>query len=196
MADVALAAGVSATAQPSGDKGPVSKAKKKAAVASLVMPSVRQVTTNVPDKLKGVLTVTLIRCINLNGDDVNSYVRFLVSDDEADQVQKSQTVYSQNSPRWGQKFDFVMVTAGSSLFMTVYGKPGLAGNLLGSVKGLNVFSKKKKEGESDKVLGKLEIRVRDVVRNGTIKDVWTLQDAERGQIELVLSWQTCYISDD
>lgn len=46
------------------------------------------------------------------------------------------------------------------------------------------------------MLGKLEIRVRDVVRNGTIKDTWTLQDAEKGQIEAVLSWQTCYISDD
>lgn len=90
-----------------------------------------------------MLTITLIRCINLNGDDVNSYVHFLVSDEDHDKVQRSQVVYSQNSPRWGQKFDFVMITAGSSLFMTVYGKRGLTSNMLGAVNSLNVFAKKK-----------------------------------------------------
>ncbi len=60
---------------------------------------------------------------------------------------------------------------------------------------VNIFSKKKPEA-SDTFLGKLEIRVKDVVRNGTLKDIWTLQDAEKGQIELALAWQTCYITDN
>ncbi len=38
--------------------------------------------------------------------------------------------------------------------------------------------------------------VKDIARNGFIKDTWTLQDAEKGQIELALTWQTCYISED
>ncbi|KAJ9520774.1 hypothetical protein QJQ45_007633 [Haematococcus lacustris] len=109
-------------------------------------PAVRSITHKVSDKLKGVLTVHLIRCVNLLGDNPNTYVRMLVTDEETDQVQKSQLVYSQSSPRWGDKFDFVM--------------------------------------ESDLVLGKLQIPVRDVVRNGQLQDTFTLQDAERGQIQL------------
>ena len=62
--------------------------------------------------MQGVLTITLIRCINLKGDDITSYVRFLVSDEHQDLVQKSTPVFSQQSPRWGTKFDFVMITAG------------------------------------------------------------------------------------
>ncbi|GFH08654.1 C2 domain-containing protein, partial [Haematococcus lacustris] len=150
------------------------------------------ITHKVSDKLKGVLTVHLIRCVNLLGDNPNTYVRMLVTDEETDQVQKSQLVYSQSSPRWGDKFDFVMVTAGSSLHLTVFDKASLASSLMSSV---NVFSKKKKEEESDLVLGKLQIPVRDVVRNGQLQDTFTLQDAERGQIQLGLTWQTCYLSD-
>ncbi|KAJ9520981.1 hypothetical protein QJQ45_022699 [Haematococcus lacustris] len=155
-------------------------------------PAVRSITHKVSDKLKGVLTVHLIRCVNLLGDNPNTYVRMLVTDEETDQVQKSQLVYSQSSPRWGDKFDFVMVTAGSSLHLTVFDKASLASSLMSSV---NVFSKKKKEEESDLVLGKLQIPVRDVVRNGQLQDTFTLQDAERGQIQLGLTWQTCYLSD-
>lgn len=67
-----------------------------------------------------MLTITLIRCINLKGDDITSYVRFLVSDEHQDLVQKSAPVFSQQSPRWGTKFDFVMITAGGC-----WGRPGL-----------------------------------------------------------------------
>ncbi len=45
------------------------------------------------DKLKGVLTVHLIRCINLLGDEPTTYVRMLVSDEESDQIQKSRLVF-------------------------------------------------------------------------------------------------------
>jgi hypothetical protein len=157
-----------------------------------VLPTSRAVNTHVPIKLKGVLTVTLIRCINLPGDDINTYVRLLVSDDQVDRVQKSSVVFSQSSPRWGQKFDFVMVSAGSTLYLNVYKKSSLTSNVLGTI---NIFSAKKKEEDKDKSLGQLQVPVKDVVRNGFIKDIWTLQDAEKGQIELALSWQTCYISD-
>ena len=70
-----------------------------------------------PPPLQGVLTITLIRCINLKGDDITSYVRFLVSDENQDLVQKSAPVFSQQSPRWGTKFDFVMITAGEPYFL-------------------------------------------------------------------------------
>ena len=47
----------------------------------------------------------------------------------------------------------------------------------------------------DPLLGKFTFPVTDIARNGFIKDTWTLQDAEKGQIELALSWSTCYISE-
>lgn len=47
----------------------------------------------------------------------------------------------------------------------------------------------------DAVIGKLTIPVKDVVRNGSLKDIYTLQDTERGQIELSMAWQTCYVVD-
>ena len=89
---------------------------------------------------QGVLTVNLIRCINLVGHDVNAYVRFLVSDEDKDTVQKSMPVFSQHSPRWGQKFDFVMINAGSTLHVHVFSKANATGKVLSMV---NVFSSKR-----------------------------------------------------
>eukprot|EP00955_Chlamydomonas_euryale_P098049 365122-Chlamydomonas_euryale.AAC.48 len=45
------------------------------------------------------------------------------------------------------------------------------------------------------VIGKLHIPVVDIARNGAMKDIWTLQDTERGQVEMVLSWQTFYFEE-
>ena len=36
--------------------------------------------------------------------------------------------------------------------------------------------------DNDKSLGKLSVPLRDIVRNGFMKDTWTLQDAEKGQV--------------
>ncbi|KXZ44359.1 hypothetical protein GPECTOR_69g452 [Gonium pectorale] len=48
--------------------------------------------------------------------------------------------------------------------------------------------------DKDTLMGRLMIPVEDVARNGRIKEVWSLQDAERGYIELNLTWQTCHLS--
>ena len=74
------------------------------------------------------------------GNDVNAYVRFLVSDEDKDTEQKSMPVFSQHSPRWGQKFDFVMINAGSTLHVHVFSKANTtAGKVLSLV---NVFASK------------------------------------------------------
>ncbi len=173
-----------------------------------------------------------------------------LSTTHATQHFKSSVVFAENSPRWGTKFDFVMITMGSTLHITVYNKASATANLLKSV---NIFSKKTAgevsagpracvvracvcgggascsvgmgarvmsarrcvstcgEGvcclhmcceqswkfdfvrwrrvmcvaclilcamlpvqNADKILGKLAIPVKDVVRNGTLKDIFTL----------------------
>jgi hypothetical protein len=45
----------------------------------------------------------------------------------------------------------------------------------------------------DQLLGKVQIPVMDVVRNGMLKDHWPLQQAESGTIEMKLEWSNCYV---
>ncbi len=45
----------------------------------------------------------------------------------------------------------------------------------------------------DSLLGKLQIPVADIARNGHLKDTWALQEAESGSIEMKLQWQNCYV---
>jgi hypothetical protein len=42
-------------------------------------------------------------------------------------------------------------------------------------------------------LGKVQIPVMDVVRNGTLKSSWPLQEAESGVIEMKLTWANCFV---
>lgn len=142
--------------------------------------------------LRGVLTVQLIRCIDLapeGAKDLATYVRMLVSNDEHDEAQTSTTILNETSPRWGDKFDYVLIPAASSeLHLEVFNKAGAFSNLVGSV-----FGKKKED--KDNSMGKLLINVKDVARNGRLKDTWALQDTDRGYVELSLQWQTCYVSN-
>jgi hypothetical protein len=47
----------------------------------------------------------------------------------------------------------------------------------------------------DKQLGKLNVAVADVARNGRLRDTFTLSEADRGEIELLMDWHTCHTSD-
>lgn len=51
-------------------------------------------------------------------------------------------VFSETSPRWGDKFDFVMINAGAQLHINVYAKSNAAFKVLNTV---NVFKKKQQE---------------------------------------------------
>ncbi|GLC34697.1 hypothetical protein PLESTB_001233100 [Pleodorina starrii] len=140
----------------------------------------------------GVLTVQLIRCIDLapeGAKDLATYVRMIVCNEEKDEVQTSSTILNETSPRWGDKFDFVLIPCASELHIHVHNKPGVLSNLMGSLL-------RKKTEDKDPVMGKVLINVEDVARNGRIKEVWSLEDAERGYIELNLTWQTCHLSKD
>ncbi|GIL46177.1 hypothetical protein Vafri_3227 [Volvox africanus] len=140
----------------------------------------------------GVLTVQLVRCIDLapeGAKDLATYVRMICTNDEKDEVQTSSTILNETSPRWGDKFDFVLIPCASELHIHVHNKPGVLGNLMGSLL-------RKKTEEKDPILGKVLINVEHVARNGRIKEVWSLEDAERGYIELNLMWQTCHLSKD
>uniref|UniRef100_A0A6S8NBT6 C2 domain-containing protein n=3 Tax=Dunaliella tertiolecta TaxID=3047 RepID=A0A6S8NBT6_DUNTE len=154
-----------------------------------MLPTRRLVIHDPPDDLPGVLTVHVIRCINLKGDRPTTYVDVLLKQEDLKekegkkyQLQKTQKVTGENNPRFGRKFDFVMIRADSTLFFTVHQKDGEQPK--------SMFKKRK-----DAMLGYLELPVKDVAKNGMLKDTWLLKDTERGRIELQLKWQTCYIDD-
>mmetsp|Transcript_21148 Transcript_21148/g.58683 ORF Transcript_21148/g.58683 Transcript_21148/m.58683 type:complete len:654 (+) Transcript_21148:121-2082(+) len=129
---------------------------------------------------RGVLTVTLTRCLNLQGDGTSDpQVTISLFDQQAEitkmqypLVQKSSVVYNEQSPRWGDKFDFVGISADSFIVFNV-----------------KDISQKDKNGDK-KSLGKLRIPVPDVVRNLRIKDVWALQETQQGEIALTLEWKS------
>ena len=195
--------------QPSfDDEEAFGKEKGKASISRKdgsrsLAPMSRTVTSSVADNLRGVLNVHLIRCSSLKGEDLSTYVKIKVSDDEHEQVQKSHLVVSQNNPRWGQKFDFTLITAGSSIHFNVYSKTprGVLSATVGTIgtAATSCFksgSRVKSDEGRDKLLGRLTMPVKDIARNGSIKDTWTLLDSEEGSIELNLQWTTVFISDD
>lgn len=98
-------------------------------------------------------------------------------------TQKSTQVVNDSSPRWGTKFDFVDITAGSTLFCQVYDKPGVLEGMSSNLKSVVGIKK------SDKLLGLVRVPVMDVVRNTRLKDDFALQQAQQGVLDLKLEWQ-------
>ena len=70
-------------------------------------------------------------------DELDTFVELELHDPEKADVesQRSSVIMNEDNPRWGEKFDFVMVSATSALDLTVYDKQGFFDNLL-SVKAL------------------------------------------------------------
>jgi hypothetical protein len=71
---------------------------------------------------RGILTVTLLRCMHLvgaRGASPDPYVQLALVEPQVEggrpQVQRSTVVFSDSSPRWREKFDYVGVTAGSAV---------------------------------------------------------------------------------
>lgn len=68
--------------------------------------------------------------MNLAGKD--TYVSFSLHDNitKKTETQKSSYVLNDDSPRWGDKFDFVMINANSNLTVRVMEKPGFMESMM------------------------------------------------------------------
>ncbi|KAI8467075.1 MAG: C2 domain-containing protein [Monoraphidium minutum] len=170
----------------------------KAGLAAFVPfdpPRAREIAANVSDFQKGLLTVSIIAGKSLMAatsmvGSTNPYVELLLNDCDklrCDERKVSRTIYNDQSPRWADKFDFVMISAGSMLTVNVWDKTS-AVEMAASIK----LSKSRFQ---DRLIGRVVIPVADVVRNGHLKDSFALQDAESGTIEMKLEWQDCYVDD-
>lgn len=127
--------------------------------------------------------VEVPRCTDLPlvGSTCDSYIELKLTDpdgpDDAD-VRRSEVIFNERSPRFRCQQDFVYVTATSTLTLTVYDQPGLF-----ELKNLVKLGRSK-----DKPLGKVRIHVKDVAKAGRIKDAYPLQDADQGDMHVLLQW--------
>lgn len=157
-------------------------------------PPAREIVTSVSDFQKGILSVTVIGGKKLAGQassSVDPYCEVALADCDAarpDEKQRTRTCMNDDSPRWNGKMDFVCVSAGSYLTVTVYNKTSLVDMVLSTNLSAGRFK--------DKVLGRVQIPVRDVVRNGTLKDTWALQEAESGTVEMRIEWRDAFMDRD
>jgi hypothetical protein len=167
-----------------------------AALIPFDAPPAREIVTTVSDFQKGIVTVTVLGGKGLAGQavlssSVDPYAEVALVDCDAarpDEKQRTRTCWNDDSPRWNSKMDFVCVSAGSYLTVTVYNKTSLVDMVLSTSLSANRFR--------DKVLGRVSIPIRDVVRNGVLKDTWALQEAESGTVEMRIEWQNAYMDRD
>ncbi|KAL3130563.1 hypothetical protein ABBQ38_008369 [Trebouxia sp. C0009 RCD-2024] len=143
---------------------------------------------------KGLLTVTLIRCIDLEDGgegEVDPFVELEIDDPAGSkhEVHTSPIIMNEPSPRWNVKYDYIMVSATSTFTATVWDKQGLFNSLLS----LKTLLGKKPEGR--KRLGFIKIDVADVVENRRITDTWALMDSQQGEIQLKLEWMPLQLAD-
>lgn len=155
-------------------------------------PKPRAFHASVNDFQKGVLTVTIFKAAGLTQPgsllSPDPYVELILVDCDRlrpSETQKTSVKINDNAPRWSETFDFVMISAGSTLTINVLNKVGVM-DVVTSLK----FSKSRFQ---DSMLGRVQIPVADVARNGCLKDTWALLDAESGTIEMKLQWQTCFV---
>lgn len=160
-------------------------------------PPAREIVTTVSDFQKGILTVTVLGGKRLAGQaavlssSIDPYCEVALVDCDAarpDEKQYTRTCWNDDSPRWNSKLDFTCISAGSVLNVTVYDKTSLIDMVLSTSLSTARFK--------DKVLGRVQIPIRDVVRNGVLKDTWALQEAESGTVEMRIEWQNAYMDRD
>jgi len=82
----------------------------------------------ITEDLKGILTLTLVQARNLTADgQVDPFVELSLFDPATAEVKKqwSATWNNEPNPKWGEKFDFVNISATSLLTVTVWDKKGM-----------------------------------------------------------------------
>eukprot|EP00882_Tetradesmus_deserticola_P000469 GHRQ01000515.1.p1 GENE.GHRQ01000515.1~~GHRQ01000515.1.p1 ORF type:complete len:388 (+),score=145.62 GHRQ01000515.1:58-1164(+) len=148
---------------------------------------------------KGILTVTVIRARGLAGwqHQADPYVSLALMETAGEdsstpgnagavtqlsmrEEQRSRTVYNESSPRFNEKFDFIMVPASSVLLVTVWDQTTVAE----AVVSLSLS----RERFRDQVLGRVKVPVLDVAAAGRVRSSWPLQGAMMGELEMIVNW--------
>ena len=163
-------------------------ASKRAAAEPVVDISEGPITEDV----KGILTLTLVSARNLTADgQVDPFVELSLYDPALGSSKKqwSATWNNEPNPKWGEKFDFVNISATSVLTVTVWDKKNVFESLVNTVKALSTTR------AMNEKIGVLRLRVDEIARNRRIKDEWALQETQKGDITLQLEWFPVAVDD-
>eukprot|EP00775_Hariotina_reticulata_P004857 gene4857-5102_t len=162
---------------------------------------------------KGILAVTLVRAKGLTGwqGEADPYVTLTLLESgggtgsntgaatgsgnssgvrqvhRSREPYRSNTIFNEDSPRWNEKFDFVMIPANSVLLATVWDQT----SWVEAATSLKISTERFK----DQVLGRVKVPVMDVAAAGRIRNSWPLQGALMGELEMVLQWVPAHLMD-
>lgn len=182
----------SALKQATKEAERVAAAAKEAASRAVDTPAVDISEGPITEDLKGILTLTLVSARNLTADgQVDPYVELSLFDPATggSKKQTSATWNNEPNPKWGEKFDFVNISATSVLTVTVWDKKGVLESVVNAVKSLATTR------SMNEKIGMLRLRVDEIARNRRIKDEWALQETQKGDITLQLEWFPVALDD-
>lgn len=134
--------------------------------------------------VQGVLTVHLKKVTGL-AEPIDSYVALRLYDPHRlpipDIIYNTKVELNEDAPRFNYNADFVNISSASVLTLTVYAQPGL-------MAALTAFKVPYLQKAQAKMLGKVRIPVEAVVKDGRLRDIIPLQEAETGEMHLALEW--------
>lgn len=186
------AAAASALKQANAEADRVAAAAKAAASRVAAAPVVDITEGPITEDLKGILTLTLVSARNLTADgQVDPFVELSLFDPATggSKKQTSATWNNEPNPKWGEKFDFVNISATSVLTVTVWDKKGMLESVVNAVKSLSTAR------AMNEKIGVVRLRVDEIARNRRIKDEWALQETQKGDITLQLEWFPVALDD-
>lgn len=141
-------------------------------------------------ELRGVLTVDLKKVMNLS-EPADSYVLLRLHDPgrspAPDIEYKTKVELNENSPRFNYIADFVNISAMSVLTLTVFSQPGA----VAALRSLKVPFFQKADA---KRLGYVRLTLEDVIKDGRVRDVFPLHEAQTGEMHLGLTWTSVNVS--
>lgn len=139
---------------------------------------------------KGVLTVDLKKVMHL-GEATDTFAVLRLYDPHRlpvpDIEVRTKVEVNEDSPRYNFRTDFVNISASSVLTLSVYKQPGM----MAALTSLKVPFLQKAEA---KPLGKVRIPVNTVIKDGRVKDIYPLQEAQTGEAHLTLEWSGVDVS--
>jgi hypothetical protein len=142
------------------------------------------------EKSKGVLYVHVIKATQL-ADSMNTFVEIAINDPLRETGSKmtvrTPTEHNEKNPKYDYETDFVNISEQSRLTLTVY-EVGYMDNIIGS--GVKFLL-----GKSEpKVIGFVDVLVKDIGEVGSLHDRYSLVGAQAGEIHITASWLSLELS--
>lgn len=173
-----------------GGEGKTLKASPTLSISRTLQEDAFVSSTDLLSDLRGVLTVDLKKVMKLS-EPTDSYVLIRLHDPgrlpAPDIEYKTKVELNEASPRFNYVADFVNISAKSVLTLTVYAQPGA----VAALRSLKVPFFQKADA---KRLGYVRLTLEDVIKDGRVRDVFPLHEAQTGEMHVGLTWTSVNVS--